>query len=64
MGSNIAITYISLFKIVRTCNIYIMEHEIVSPYIDGSCDVYNSFKFAFHLAENGLLICFYIDLFS
>ena len=37
--SNIARTYIRLFKIVRTCNIYIMDHKIISPDIDGSCDV-------------------------
>ena len=56
----IAITYIRLFKIVRACNIYIMDHEIISPDIDGSCDVYISLKFAYPLAENGLLICVFI----
>ena len=57
MSSNIARTYISLLKIVRTRNIYIMDHDIISPDIDGSCDVYSSLKFAYPLAENGLLIC-------
>ena len=55
-----AITYIRLFKIVTTRNIYIMDHEIISPDIDGSCDVYSSEKFAYPLVENGLLICVFI----
>ena len=39
-----------------------MDREIISPDIDGSCDVYSLLKFAYPLAENGLLICvFYID---
>ena len=38
-----------------------MDHEIISPGIDGSCDVYSSLKFAYPLAENGLLICFFIS---
>ena len=50
-------TYIRLFKIVRTYKISIMDHEIISTGIDGSCDVYSSLKFAYPLAENGLLIC-------
>ena len=60
MRSNIAITYIRLFKIVRTCNIQIMDHEIISPDIDGSCDVYSSL-ICNPLDENGLMTCFYID---
>ena len=28
---------------------------IISPDIDGSCDVYSSLNFAYPLAENGLL---------
>ena len=36
---------------------YIMDHEMISPDIDGSCDVYSSLKFVYPLAENGLLIC-------
>ena len=44
MRSNIARTYIRLFKNIRTCNIYIMDHEIISPDIDGSYDVYSSRK--------------------
>ena len=58
MYFNIAITYIRLFKIIRTCNIYIMDHDIISPDIDGSCDVYSSLKFVYPLAENWLLIFF------
>ena len=47
-----------MFKIIRTCNIlYIMHHKIISPDIDGYCNVYSSLKFAFPLAEKGLLIC-------
>ena len=34
-----------------------MDNEIISPDIDGSCDLYSSLKFAYPLAENGLLIC-------
>ena len=51
--SNIARTYIRLFKIVRTCNIYIMDHKIISPDIDGSYDVYSSLKFATPLLTMG-----------
>ena len=57
--SNIARTYIRLFKIVRTCNIYIMDHKIISPDIDGSCDVYSSLKFATPLLT--MMTCFCID---
>ena len=39
---------------------YIMDREIISPDIDGSCDVYSSLNFAYPLAENGLLICVFI----
>ena len=46
-----------LFKIVRIC---IIDHEIISPDIDGSCHVYSSLKFVYTLAENGLLICVFI----
>ena len=49
-----------LQELTSTRNIYIMDHEIVSPDIDGSCDVYSSIKFAYPLAENGLLICVFI----
>ena len=45
---------------IRTRNIYIMDHELISPDIDGSCDVYSSLTFAYPLAENGLLICVFI----
>ena len=34
-----------------------MDRELISPDINGSCDVYSSLKFAYPLAENGLLIC-------
>ena len=40
-------------KNIRTCNIYIMDHEIISPDIDGSCDVYSSLKFATPLLKMG-----------
>ena len=36
-----------------------MDHKIISPDIDGSCDVYSSLSNP--LAENGLMTCFYID---
>ena len=45
-----------IFKIVRTRHIYVIDHEIISSDIDGSCDVYSSLKFD----ENGLLICVFI----
>ena len=55
--SNIARTYIRLFKIVRIRHIYVVDHEIISSDIDRSCDVYSSLKFVNSLDENGLLIC-------
>ena len=60
MWSNIARTYIRLFKIVRTRHIYVIDHEIISSDIGGSCDVYSSLKFVNPLDENGLLICVFI----
>ena len=47
-------------KTVRTRHIYVIDHEIISSDIDGSCDVYSSLKFVNPLDENGLLICFFI----
>ena len=61
MWSNIARTYIRLFKIVRTRHIYIIDHEIISSDIDGSCDVYSSLKFVTPLMKMG---CWYVFLYG
>ena len=47
-------------KIVRTRHIYVIDHEIISSDIGGSCDVYSSLKFVNPLDENGLVICVFI----